>query len=95
MSSTPNVVVANPTVRRYANIVIGVALIIFPALQVLEANSSLDFSGWLPAALAVTAFLAGLFGLAVTTPNVPGKQGNHGSYDPVDGVPVSVDMDEQ
>jgi hypothetical protein len=71
-STTPNVVVGNPHVRKVANVVLGVALIVFPAAAVLDASSpGLDFSQWLIPATAVTSFLAGVFGLAVTTPNVP------------------------
>lgn len=73
---TPNVVVQNPSVRKVANVVIGVALIVFPAAAVLDSTSAeLDFSQWLVPATAVTSFLAGVFGLAVTTPNVP--RGDH------------------
>ena len=69
---TPNVVVGNPYVRKVANIVLGAALIIFPAAGILDASSpELDFSQWLIPATAVTSFLAGVFGLAVTTPNIP------------------------
>lgn len=71
-SSTPNVVVQNPGVRKVANVILGVALIVFPAAAVLDgASVDLDFSQWLIPATAVTSFLAGVFGLAVTTPNVP------------------------
>lgn len=69
---TPNVVVADPHVRKVANIVLGVALVVFPAAAILDATSAdLDFSTWLIPATAVTSFLAGVFGLAVTAPNVP------------------------
>lgn len=71
-SATPNVVVANPHVRKAANVVLGVALVLFPAAGILDASSeAIDFSVWLIPATAVTSFLAGVFGLAVTTPNVP------------------------
>jgi hypothetical protein len=73
-TDTPNVVVKNPAIRKVVNIVLGAALIIFPAAGVLDAASpELDFSQWLVPALAVTSFLAGVFGIAVTTPNVPTK----------------------
>lgn len=73
-SLTPNVVVANPNVRKVANIVIGAALVILPAASILDLNSAaFDWSAWLIPATAVTSFLAGIFGLAVTTPNVPSK----------------------
>ncbi len=73
-NETPNVVVQNPQVRKVANVVLGIALIVFPAAAVLDgASADLDFSQWLIPATAVTSFLAGVFGLAVTTPNVPAK----------------------
>lgn len=73
-TQTPNVVVADPRVRKVANVIIGVALIVFPTAAVLDgASTSLDFSEWLIPATAVTSFLAGVFGLAVTAPNVPTK----------------------
>ena len=69
---TPNVVVQNPHVRKVANVILGVALVVFPAAAVLDASApGIDFSEWLIPATAVTSFLAGVFGLAVTTPNVP------------------------
>lgn len=72
---TPNVVVQNPKVRKVANVILGIALIVFPAAAVLDgASADLDFSQWLIPATAVTSFLAGIFGLAVTTPNVPSKE---------------------
>lgn len=71
-NETPNVVVQNPHVRKVANIILGAALIVFPAAAVLDgASADLDFSQWLIPATAVTSFLAGVFGLAVTAPNVP------------------------
>lgn len=74
-SQTPNVVVSDPRVRKVANIVLGAALVIFPTAAVLDgASAELDFSTWLVPATAVTSFLAGIFGLAVTTPNVPTKR---------------------
>ena len=72
MSETPNVVVQNPKVRKAAGWVIGVALIVFPAAIVLDANApEIDFSTWTTPAMAVTSFLAGLFSIGVTVPNVP------------------------
>lgn len=71
-STTPNVVVHNPKVRKVANVVIGAALVLLPALSVFDGRAEwVDMSSWLDPAIATTAFLAGLFGLAVTTPNVP------------------------
>lgn len=74
MSETPNVVVHNPKVRKVAQWVIGSAAILFPALIVLDGSSpELDLSVWTVPGMAVTSFLAGVFGLAVISPNIPKK----------------------
>lgn len=70
-SQTPNVVVQNPQVRRVAQWVIGLAALVLPSLAIIEAQTTVDFSEWLPAATGVTSFLAGAFGLVVITPNIP------------------------
>jgi len=76
MSETPNVVIANPRVRKVAGVVIGAALIVLPAAIVLDANApEIDFSTWTTPAMAVTSFLAGLFSIGVTVPNVPKSVG--------------------
>lgn len=69
---TPNVVVQSPRVRRVANWVLGSALIVVPTLGILDASSAeLDFAVWLVPTTAVTMYLAGLFNIGVTAPNVP------------------------
>lgn len=74
VDNTPNVVVQNPSVRLVANIVLGAALILIPAAIVLDVNApAFDWSFWTTPAMAVTGFLAGVFGLSVTAPNVPRK----------------------
>lgn len=74
VDNTPNVVVQNPKVRLVANIVLGSALVLIPAAIVLDVNApAFDWSFWTTPAMAVTGFLAGVFGLSVTTPNVPRK----------------------
>lgn len=76
-SLTPNVVVQNPTVRKVANITLGVAGIVLSSAVVLDvASPELDFATWTTPGLALYGFLAGVFGLAVTTPNVPSR-GSH------------------
>lgn len=71
-SLTPNVVVQNPKVRRVAGWVIGLAAIIVPTLIVIDVNApAFDLSAWTTPAMAATSFLAGVFQLAVSTPNVP------------------------
>lgn len=77
-TETPNVVVQNPNVRKVANVILGVALIVFPTAAVLDgASADLDFSQWLIPATAVTSFLAGVFQVAVTVPNVPKSDTQH------------------
>lgn len=69
---TPNVVVANPTVRRVANVVLGTAGLVLSSAVVLDVSiPAVDWSAWTTPGLALYGFLAGVFGLAVTTPNVP------------------------
>ena len=71
-TETPNVVVSNPIVRKTMGVVISSAAVIVPAAIVLDVNTPLvDWSAWTTPAMAVTSFLAGVFGLVVTTPNVP------------------------
>lgn len=71
-SQTPNVVVSDPRVRKVANIVLGAAGLVLGSLVVFDgASADLDFSSVLAPAFAVYSFLAGAFGLIVTTPNVP------------------------
>jgi hypothetical protein len=71
-SETPNVVLANPVVRRTLGWVVGVAAVVVPTAAVIDqASADLDWSSWLAPATAATSFLAGLLGLIVTVPNVP------------------------
>lgn len=73
--STPNIVIANPDIRRYAGAVLyiiavlaGLAALlfgIFPELGGDVANRALLFVN------SAVSFLSGAFGLAVTLPNVP------------------------
>lgn len=75
---TPNVVVQNPTVRKIAGVIIGSAAIIVPAAVVLDgATDALDWSAWTIPAMAVTSFLAGIFQVSVSTPNVPSSRGRY------------------
>ena len=72
---TPNVVLANPTVRKVLNWIVGSAAIIVPLLAVIDARSdAFDLSAFTDPAAAATSFLAGLVGLVVTVPNIPSKE---------------------
>lgn len=71
-SETPNVVIADPTVRKYATAAITISSVIVGAASVLDlASPELDWATVTTPASAVILFLAGVFGVAVTLPNVP------------------------
>lgn len=71
-SVTPNVVLANPVVRKAFNWVVGLAAIIVPVAVVIDASApELDWSSWTNPAAAATSLLAGMLGVIVTIPNIP------------------------
>lgn len=72
--NTPNVVVENPNVRRAANIFLGiVGLIVGTAVVVDASTPAFDISAITIPVTVGYAYLAGVFGLAVTAPNIPSK----------------------
>lgn len=72
--NTPNVVVENPNVRRAANIFLGVVGLIVGTAVVVDASTpAFDISAITIPVTVGYAYLAGVFGLAVTTPNIPSK----------------------
>lgn len=71
-SETPNVVIADPRVRKVATAIIATAGIIIGAAATLDmASPEVDWAALTVPASAVTLFLAGIFGVTVTLPNVP------------------------
>lgn len=71
-SETPNVVVSNPHVRKVATAVIATSAIVVGAAVTLDlASPEIDWSVFTTPASALTLFLAGIFGVSVTVPNVP------------------------
>lgn len=71
-STTPNVVVQNPAVRKVAGVVLGIAGILLPVLLAVDAaTEAFDLAAFTTPALAGVSALAGVFGLSVTVPNVP------------------------
>lgn len=72
VSVTPNVVLANPQVRKVLNWVVGLAAVILPVVTVVDARSNaFDLTDWTDPATAGTSVLAGLLALVVTVPNIP------------------------
>jgi len=73
-TETPNVVLANPTVRRVLNYVVGTAAIVLPVATIIDSRSDdFDWTSWTDPATAAISFLAGLLAVAVSGPNVPKK----------------------
>jgi hypothetical protein len=71
-TKTPNVVVSNPDIRRAANIVLGVIGIVVGTAVVVDGSSpAFDISAITTPVFTGYAYLASLFGLAVTLPNIP------------------------
>lgn len=76
-SLTPNVVVANPAVRRVMTVVLGVAALVLPILSLIDAGApGISFDAWLPTAGAIEQFLIGAFAVGVIAPNVPSVTNN-------------------
>lgn len=71
-TQTPNVVVHDPRVRKVANVLLGASSLVVSSAVVLDvASPAFDWSAFTTPASALVLFLGGVFGLAVTTPNVP------------------------
>ena len=71
-SVTPNVVVANPRVRKVAGIVLGVVGVALGTAVVVDgATPAFDISAITTPVTAGYLYLSSLFGLAVTVPNIP------------------------
>lgn len=71
-TDTPNVVVANPNVRKVANIALGVVGLVVGTAVVVDASSpAFDITAWTTPITAGYAYLASAFGLIVTVPNIP------------------------
>ena len=75
---TPNVVVENPTVRKYAQITLSIVGLVLSSALVLDSQiSTVDWSVWLNPAWALYGFLAATFGLAIISPNIPKGHKDH------------------
>lgn len=71
-SLTPNVIVANPLVRKWSgNILAGATLILSIVTLVDGAVEQINFADWTGPAALIIAGLFGIFQLSVTSPNVP------------------------
>lgn len=74
IDNTPNVFVKNPTVRKYAGIVLGIVGFMLTGGAIVDAAiEQIDLSYVINPATQITLGFAALFQLAVTTPNVPRK----------------------
>lgn len=69
---TPNVVLANPTVRRVLNYGLGGAAIVLPIITLIDqAADSFDWSEGLGVASQIVLFLTGALAAGVTAQNIP------------------------
>jgi hypothetical protein len=69
---TPNVVVENPTVRKYMQIILSVVGLVLSSALVLDSQMpGVDWSSWINPSYALYGFLAATYGLAVISPNIP------------------------
>lgn len=70
--TVPNVVIKNPTVRRYARTGLDYLGFILGILVVADLSSDgFDFSAFTTPAIAVWTFARTVFGTAVDNPNTP------------------------
>lgn len=71
-NTTPNVVIENPKVRRWARIVLDVVGVIIGTVMVADiASDAFTVVQVTAPALAVWTYLRAAFGFAVDTPNTP------------------------
>jgi len=71
-TETPNAVLENPSVRRVVNVVLGIIGIIIGTVTVVDASTAaFDLTPFTIPATVGYAYLAAIFGLAITTPNIP------------------------
>jgi hypothetical protein len=69
---TPNVVVADPRVRKVVNIVLGVSALVLPIAGMIDRGvTEFNFDPWLMIAGEINLFLVGVFNLGVINPNIP------------------------
>jgi len=73
-TETPNVVVADPRVRKGAGIVLGVLGVLLGTAVVVDgATPAFDLTSLTTPVTAGYLYLSSLFGLAVTVPNIPSR----------------------
>jgi hypothetical protein len=71
-NQTPNKIVSNPQVRFWANILIGTAAIVLGFITSIDgASDAFDWREFTYPATVGILYLAGIFNVAVTAPNVP------------------------
>jgi ABC-type amino acid transport system permease subunit len=73
-TETPNVVVANPQVRKIVGNTLAVASVLLSIATLVDgAVAELDYGNVTGPAAVIIAGLFGIFQLGVTSPNVPSK----------------------
>ena len=71
-TSTPNVVISNPLVRKWVGNILGVATVVLSIATVVDgAIAELDYANVTGPAAIIIAGILGIFQLTITSPNVP------------------------
>lgn len=71
-NNTPNVVVSNPTIRKWVGNILGVATTVLAVATVVDgAIAELDYANITGPAAVIIAGVLGVFQLTITSPNVP------------------------
>jgi hypothetical protein len=72
---TPNVVIESTTARKVVNVCVSTIAVILGTVIVVDASSpAFDLSAWTNPVSAGVLYLASVFNLAVTLPNVPSRR---------------------
>jgi hypothetical protein len=72
--TTPNVIVSNPNIRRVVVAFLGALGIILGTVVVVDASApAFDLAAYTNPIAQAYLYLSGIFGLAVTLPNIPRK----------------------
>ncbi len=71
-TQTPNVIISNPTVRKWVGNILGAATTLLAIATVVDgAIAELDYANVTGPAAVIIAGVLGIFQLTVTSPNVP------------------------
>lgn len=71
-TTTPNVIIHNPTIRKWVGNILGAATTVLAIATVVDgAVAELDYANVTGPAAVIIAGILGIFQLTITSPNVP------------------------